>query len=632
MIDLIFLYNYAINKNEEKEVSAYDYLTSQALIKESDQNFSLYYEGVISERIHKCVDDAHSDLTPIDVFILLINDLGFKVQDFFVMLDNFKFNEKNKLDMYFFSFANYLRIFGSFKEMRMRHNYAFFSNVKMNDSYDMDITGDENFLFRQPVKFIGDEWIRDAMYKLYRSRNVDDILIDEKVAVMASAFYLDDSLTLDVDNLPSFISTYLREVREKLDGLTDNKNVVNAINKRNKLYVDLYNSYFSRNCWSYQDNFLDGLIKIKESGEEIYRCDNKNAKMISVPESEMRRKKLGDKFNLETSEKGRFTINKGQCDEFREMILGQNESIDTIVDKLTAVSCGFVNEDKPIATLLLNGPTGVGKTQTAKSLAKIFFDDKIYCVDMTNFKHESDINMLIGSPPGYVGYEDTSQFVEYIKQNPKCVLLFDEIDKASSSCLPFMMRLLDEGKFSTAKGEIIDVSQCVIVATTNQNVNVSKNSANKNLEELSTLSGEKGAPFLKEFIGRFDNVLYYNELTTEDLRNITIQKLDKIIEDFESKSDRNIELDYGEDLVDDIINKANALVTGARALNQGIQKLFIKTISQYMVNHPNDKIEYICVEDKDHIIVNDKEITLSSKNEEVKPQTKYKENNLVYFG
>ena len=631
MIDLNFLYTFATNNNEEKEVREDYYLKAQALVNESKQNFALYYEGVLSERIYKCVDNAHSELTSIDLFILLLDEFGFEVTDFLDAIKNYNFEQKNVVDKYFYDFAPNLRIFSAFNEIRIRNNWALFSDAKTGEKLPQNVISNENFLFKHPIKFLGDGWLKDVFYSMLKEDAEDAFMTDAKVATLLAPFYLKNSLYFDIDSLPTFIKNNIHIVKDYCDEFRSKENLENAINKRNSLYVEIYNNYFSRNFWSYQDNFLDGLVSIDENGEAIYRYDVENAKMMSVQQVEKERQRIAKICTKNNKKNQRFVVNKEQCEHFKSQIIGQDEAIENIVDKLISVSCGFYSNDKPIATLLLNGPTGVGKTQTAKSLANTFFDGKIYCVDMTNFKNEGDVSMLIGSSPGYVGYGDKNAFVEFIKSNPSCVLLFDEIDKASPSCLPFMMRLLDEGKFSTAKGETIDVSKCVIVATTNQTVNVSKNRANKNLEELSSKSGEKGSPFLKEFVGRFDSILNYNELSVEDLKGILRQKIDETIKNYNSKPESILSIDYGEKLLDDILLEANAIETGARALNKCVQDLFVRSITRYWVEHINDNIAEICVVDKNHLLVDGKEVVINNAKSETQ-KTKFKENDLVYFG
>ena len=635
MIDLNFLYCYSVNKRRDKEFSAVDYLQAQALIKEDAQNFANFYEGVISERILNCVDDAHSELTPIDLFILLLDKYGYTPMDFFEVLKINAPKEKNIVDKLFYSIAPDLRIFGAIREIRCRENYAFFSNARRDDTMPYELTSTEGYLFKAPLEKMGDEWLRNAFYSLANlEKKETEAMDDMRVATLCSTFYLTSSNLLSIDKLPKYIDRNIVEVVNQLNEFRDKDKLEQAINIRNTLYANLFNEYFSKNFWDEQYNFLDGLVGINKNGKETYDIENESASMISYPQY---KKDMVDNLNKTKKEEKRksskFSINKSQCDDFRGMIVGQDEAVDLILDKLISVTCGFVNKERPIVSLLLNGPTGVGKTQTAKAMAETFFDDKLYTVDMTHFKSEADINMLIGSSAGYVGYDDKNAFIEFIKNNPKCVLLFDEIDKASPVCLPFMMRLLDEGKFTTAKGEVIDVSQCAIIATTNQKANISKDSANRNLEELSAHSGEIGSPFLKEFMGRFDNVLEYNELTTDNLRDILKQKLDETIENFEENSSNALILNYGEELIDDILNRANSKVTGARALNESIQDLFIRPITRFIINNPKVHEARICVLDKNKISVNDEIVEIDNKKKQsMETAKKAYQENLVYFG
>lgn len=636
MIDLNYLYCFSNLCDEEDEVTIFDYLSAQALVKVRNQNFSRYYEGVIAERICYAVDEINAPITSQDKFILLLNEMGGNVHDFIYALKAHQPNKTNVIDRLFYKLEPNSRIFSAFNELRSRGNLVFFEDVKskgQNVQYEQ--ASDEEYLFTKPLKMFGFRFLVDTLKDLQVFNLEDDKftkLSDEQIVTLCLPLFEEPSLNVLKQELPMFSIECLENGFEKFKNIEKDEDYL--LRMRTQLYKDEYNSYFV-NLWYESYHFADGLINIDIDGYEYVDFGVEGSEIIPYSQYvlDMQQKmKIASKskkqkdLNMVT----RFNATKEQCDNFCQEIVGQEDAKNLIVDKLMSVSCGFYTKGKPIATFLLNGTTGVGKTQTAKSLAKYFFDDKIYTIDMTNFKHESDMSILTGSPPGYVGYNDKNAFIEYVKANPKCVILFDEIDKANPSVLPFMMRLLDEGKFSTAKGETIDVKNCVIIATTNQKANISTNSANRNLEELSAHSGERGSPFLKEFMGRFDEILDYEPLSNEDLKQILCQKLDKRIKEFEEQNVTGIRIGYGDELLDDIITFANSKVTGARALHSGIQQLFIRPLSRYILENKAYGAN-IVVKNKDYLLVDEEEISTKQKPKSSEKKATY-ENELNYFG
>ena len=634
MIDLNYLYCYSNLSDEEDEVILYDYLTVQALVKEREQNLSRYYEGVIAERICDVVDNSNSAIiTGQDKFLLLFNKMGGNLHDFINSLSNRNIGQTNIIDKLFYALDPNSRIFSSFNELRARGNIAFFKDVQTSENkLNYQIVSDENYLFTKPLKMFGFDFFVNALkdVTIFDSNDFKQrTLNNEQIITLCIPLIEDLDINVLQESLPMFELDCLKNTYKNY--LLKQKDDTYFTQFRTELYKEEYNAYFGK-LWNDSNDIADGLINIDIDGFEDIDCyvDGSETVPYSQYVLEMQEKM---KFKIEDKQdndlKPKFIATIEQCNQFCDDIIGHDIAKNVIVDKLMSVSCGFTSKEKPVATFLLNGPTGVGKTQTAKSLANNFLNGKIYTIDMTNFKHEADMSIFTGSPPGYVGYNDKNAFIEFIKANPNCVLLFDEIDKAAPSVLPFMMRLLDEGKFNSAKGEIIDVSNCIIIATTNQKANISVNSANKNLEELSAHSGERGSPFLNEFMGRFDEILDYESLTNEDLKEILIQKLDKRIKEFESQNVTGIKIAYGEDLLDEIIRYSNSKVTGARALNSGIQRFFIRPLSRFIIENKAYGAN-IVVESQDCLLVDNEEVIINSNSKKKEKKSTY-ENELNYF-
>ena len=266
-------------------------------------------------------------------------------------------------------------------------------------------------------------------------------------------------------------------------------------------------------------------------------------------------------------------------------IIGQTEATTKVADKLMASFVGFGVEEKPVATFLMTGPTGVGKTETAKAVADLCYDGKLFVVDMTTFKNEGDVSRLLGASPQYIGYGDKNAFCDFVEENPHCVLLFDEIEKAHPSCLDLLMRMLDEGQFINSVGKVIPLNNTVIFCTSN----VTEYISGEDIPVEQKITGEKG--LRKEIVGRFDEVVEYRHLSKQDCKEIAKKFiLAKIIANFESKNQNSgIKLDYTNSLVEKIVEQANTDLFGARDLKKTIQKYFITPVAKYILdNSPKD--------------------------------------------
>ena len=262
-------------------------------------------------------------------------------------------------------------------------------------------------------------------------------------------------------------------------------------------------------------------------------------------------------------------------------LLGQNDAVKTVKDKLWSASVGFRDENKPIASFLLTGPSGVGKTETAKTVAKLCFDNKIHIIDMTSFKGDADVSRLVGGSPNYVGYSDRNDFLDFIDNNVSGVLLFDEIEKASKGCLDLLLRMFDEGEIIDAKSHTHSVKNMVIFCTTNLTQD-QMYLDDCPIEERLTLG--KYA-LRKEFVGRFDNVVEYKHLGKDACKEITQNILDKSIQKFSKQTKYNIGIKYDDGLVNKIIKNANMELFGARGIKTAVQNIFINPVSEYIITN-----------------------------------------------
>ncbi len=280
--------------------------------------------------------------------------------------------------------------------------------------------------------------------------------------------------------------------------------------------------------------------------------------------------------------------------EINNYVIGQEKATSQIVDNILGSLVGFKSNDEPVSTFLLTGPTGVGKTETAKAVAHLMCNDNIYTVDMSTFKTREDISRLVGASPNYVGYGDPNPFTDFLKEHPDGVILFDEIDKAEYSCLDILMRSLDEAEFVDAKGKKFSLKNNIIFCTTNLSTYVTQMGFNKDdVRTEDKLSNGEG--LRKELLARFNAVIEYNSLTRESYIKIAKKFMDNKVKIFLEKNNaNNIKLKYDEALLEKIVDEADTTLLGARDLKKMVQRIFITPITKYIVQNQPKNIT-ICV-------------------------------------
>ena len=273
-------------------------------------------------------------------------------------------------------------------------------------------------------------------------------------------------------------------------------------------------------------------------------------------------------FNLENKKilSLESKLNKSVC--------GQEEAIKTIVDYTKRKQLGF-SENK-VHSFLLVGKTGVGKTYLVKEYAKeVFSRNNFIRVDLSEYKEDHSVSKIIGSPPGYVGYEDKNYLLEKIRNNPYSVLLLDEIEKASLSVIKLFLQILDEGKITDSRGNEVYFNNVIIFMTSNLGTDSkSLGFMQNNKEKIMTSLNEF---FSLEFMNRIDDVIIFNELEEKSIEKIIKKKLNLLKKYYDK---RNVNLSFSNKLIKEIRDESNYKVYGARK----IDKLIDKKINNYIIN------------------------------------------------
>lgn len=261
-------------------------------------------------------------------------------------------------------------------------------------------------------------------------------------------------------------------------------------------------------------------------------------------------------------------------DRLREHIIGQDEAVDAVCSAIRRSRVGLKSKRKPTSFIFVGG-TGVGKTELVKRLASDLFDspESLIRLDMSEFMEKFSVSRIIGSPPGYVGYDEAGQLTEKIRRKPYSVVLFDEIEKAHPDVLNILLQILDDGRITDAQGRTVNFENTVIVMTTNAGSN-NKGGALGFGGTLNDMGRERAIKALNEFlrpefINRVDEIVYFNQLSEENFRGIAELMLG---ETKTAMAERGMSLTWNDSLIDYLVKKSYSVTYGARNLRRTIQK------------------------------------------------------------
>ena len=265
---------------------------------------------------------------------------------------------------------------------------------------------------------------------------------------------------------------------------------------------------------------------------------------------------------------------KGMEDRLKAHVIGQDEAVDAVCASIRRSRAGISPKRKP-ASFLFVGPTGVGKTELVKQLALDLFDspDALVRLDMSEYMEKHTVSRLIGSPPGYVGYDEAGQLTEKIRRRPYSVVLFDEIEKAHPDVLNALLQILDDGRLTDAQGRVVSFENTVIVMTSNAGSATGGTPAGFG-RTVSQQSKERAMKALEdimrpEFLNRIDEIIAFNQLTEADFRRISTIMLGELRD---TLSDKGIRLTWDDSLLDWLTEKSFSIKFGARNLRRLIEK------------------------------------------------------------
>ncbi len=431
---------------------------------------------------------------------------------------------------------------------------------------------------------IYDDDVIRAIVKLSKryipEKTLPDKAIDILDEVGSSKKILEEKRTLE-----------LTEIKENINMLIDEKNklIENQDYEKATLIRDKVQNYKEK-IKSYNELIKNG--KLERRRISVHDVENTISEISGIPVNQMNAYSDASAIYIEN--------------ELKKSIIGQNEAIDILANAIRRSRAGITSEKQPIGSFLFLGPTGVGKTQLAKTLAKYLFGSEDYLIrfDMSDFMVKGSANRLVGSPPGYVGYSEGGVLTEKIRRHPYSVILFDEIEKSDIEVLNLLLQILEEGELSDNLGHVVNFRNTIIILTSNigsrQITNEGKAGFASNSQELMPYSEVKANAMneLKkilspELINRLDNIVVFNVLNKKEMAKILEIQLNDLIKRL---YDKNIFIEIKPKAKEYLITNGYDPVMGARSLKRLIRTEIENPLSLELLKNRDKEIDTVCIE------------------------------------
>lgn len=302
-------------------------------------------------------------------------------------------------------------------------------------------------------------------------------------------------------------------------------------------------------------------------------------------------------------------------DLLHQRVIGQEEAVKAISKAIRRGRVGLKDPKRPVGSFIFLGPTGVGKTELSKALAEAIFGDEksLIRVDMSEFMEKHSVSKLVGSPPGYVGYDEGGQLTERVRRKPYSVLLFDEIEKAHPDIFNILLQILEDGRLTDSQGRVVDFRNTVIIMTSNVGArtitepkrlgfSAAKDETAKNYEDMkSNVMGELKKSFRPEFLNRIDDIIVFHPLTEADIKEIVKLMLRVLVKRLEAN---NIKLEVSEAATEHLAKKGFDPLFGARPLRRAIQSMIEDRLAEEMLEGKIKAGDSIVVDlEEDKIVV-----------------------------
>ncbi len=271
-------------------------------------------------------------------------------------------------------------------------------------------------------------------------------------------------------------------------------------------------------------------------------------------------------------------------EELHKRVIGQNEAVDAVANAIRRSRAGLSDPNRPIGSFLFLGPTGVGKTELCKTLAKFLFDseDAMVRIDMSEFMEKHSVSRLVGAPPGYVGYEEGGYLTEAVRRRPYSVILLDEVEKAHHDVFNILLQVLDDGRLTDGQGRTVDFRNTVVIMTSNLGSDLIQGNQTESYDEMKALvMSVVGQHFRPEFINRIDETVVFHPLNKDNIRAIAEIQLKRLINRMES---RGYVLHFTNATLDFISEIGYDPIYGARPLKRAIQQEIENPLAQQILS------------------------------------------------
>ncbi|CAJ1190900.1 ATP-dependent Clp protease ATP-binding subunit [Companilactobacillus nantensis] len=403
-----------------------------------------------------------------------------------------------------------------------------------------------------------------------------------KAAAELSARYIQDRFLPDkaidlIDEAGSKKNLQINHVdMEDLDNKISDAEVQKQAALRNEDYEKA--AYYRDQVTKFQD--MKNSNKDEPAGQNIV-TDKEIEKIIeektNIPVGELQSNEQAQLKNLESDLKGH--------------IIGQDKAVGDVARAIRRNRVGFNKSGRPIGSFLFVGPTGVGKTELAKQLAEELFgsEDSMIRFDMSEYMEKHSVSKLIGSPPGYVGYEEAGQLTEKVRRNPYSLILLDEIEKAHPDVMHMFLQILDDGRLTDSQGRTVSFKDTIIIMTSNAGQGMQEANVGFGAESAGTTNSvmNRLSEFFKpEFLNRFDGIVEFNSLTKDNLLHI----VDLMLTDTNKMiADQGLSIHVTKDAKDKLVDLGYNPKMGARPLRRVIEEQIEDKVADYFLDHPKDK-------------------------------------------
>jgi ATP-dependent Clp protease ATP-binding subunit ClpB len=336
------------------------------------------------------------------------------------------------------------------------------------------------------------------------------------------------------------------------------------------------------------------LLKEEVDAEDI--AENV-AKATGIPVQRMMQSEREKLLNLE--------------DELHKRVVGQDEAIEAVSDAIRRGRAGLQDPKKPIGSFIFLGTTGVGKTELAKALAEILFDDDSMMtrIDMSEYQEKHSVSRLVGAPPGYVGYDEGGQLTEAVRRKPYSVILLDEIEKAHPDVFNILLQVLDDGRLTDNKGRVVNFKNTIVIMTSNMGSHIIQENFAElkdthNLEKVVESTKEQVMQVLREslrpeFLNRVDDVIMFRPLMRKEIKGIIRIQLEHLKEQL---AQQEIKLEFTDYALDYLVARGFDPQYGARPLKRVIQKDIINLLSKKIISGEIDKTKPVLIDVFDGVV------------------------------